>query len=536
MTPSNSRVAPLDRWDMLVAIGIALFGLVIYTRVLAPDVLYGDSAEFQTLAYTWGMTHPTGYPVYLLLARLAGFIPMGSFAWRINFFSALAAAVTLGGTYVMVRHFTGRAGALLAGLALLLSYTFWSQSLLAEVYTPATAFIVLVLLALLFWYRQPVKRRWLLFLAGFLLTLGLGVHLFLMLITPSVVLFVLWGVVAGPAEERGRWQHVTRLTAGMIAGAAAFFLVFAFVDARPTPTGFFATAFYPSRDAWGLQESDFDTLPERFWLSVSGYQWRDAMLRTDVNYKEVLATFFDDYLPREYARPAWLLALVGAVAALIFHRRLFALFGSALGVAFIAGVVYHPGDKYIFYLPVYLLLAVFIGIGAGYLISGVNRLIPPAVPRAIPGVIMTVILAGVCTAPFLDTRWKAIQTGRATFVTEDYVFPVNRLNEPRRAAECALQKVAETEALLVLDWRALYAIYYVAHVEQGRTGIVIREAIPHGTRVVTENLQTEIAAYLRNGGVVYVNDDHPPLDRTYTLTPVRGPCTDYGLFRLSPRG
>src|SRR5690349_15769447 len=104
MLSSRFPVAPLDRRDILLAILIALFGMVIYTRVLAPDVLYSDSAEFQTLAYTGGSTHPTGYPVYLLLARLVGFIPIGTLAWRISWFSALAAGVTLGGLYLLARH------------------------------------------------------------------------------------------------------------------------------------------------------------------------------------------------------------------------------------------------------------------------------------------------------------------------------------------------------------------------------------------------------------------------------------------------
>jgi len=99
MTLANTPLTVPDRRDYLMALFIAVFGLMIYTRVLAPDVLYGDSGEFQTLAYTGGMTHPTGYPVYLVLARIVGMIPVNTPAWRINFASAAASAVTLGGVY-----------------------------------------------------------------------------------------------------------------------------------------------------------------------------------------------------------------------------------------------------------------------------------------------------------------------------------------------------------------------------------------------------------------------------------------------------
>ena len=39
---------------------------MLYVRTLAPSLLYGDSAEFQTIAYTLGIGHPTGYPLYRL--------------------------------------------------------------------------------------------------------------------------------------------------------------------------------------------------------------------------------------------------------------------------------------------------------------------------------------------------------------------------------------------------------------------------------------------------------------------------------------
>src|SRR5688572_32267518 len=113
---------PLDKRDYLIALLIGLLTLAVYTRVLAPDMLYNDSAEFQTLAYTGGSTHPTGYPVYLVLARVIGFLPVNSPAWRINFLSAVAAAVTVAGIYLIIRYFTGRGGAVVGSLVLLVSY------------------------------------------------------------------------------------------------------------------------------------------------------------------------------------------------------------------------------------------------------------------------------------------------------------------------------------------------------------------------------------------------------------------------------
>jgi hypothetical protein len=185
---------------------------------------------------------------------------------------------------------------------------------------------------------------------------------------------------------------------------------------------------------------------------------------------------------------------------------------------------------------VYVLLAVFAGVGAGSLASLAAHALPAPMPRAIAALVITAALVAICIAPKFNGRWLALQTGRSLFIRENYVYPVNQLSEPRRVAECAVSKIEEADALVVMEWRALYAIYYVAHVEQGRTGLVLHEARPHGTQVVTDSLLAEIDASLNSGRAVYVDSDHPRLSDYYSLTLVRGGCSGFSLFRLSPRG
>src|SRR5512142_2000566 len=67
----------------------------IYLLTLAPTVYTFDSAEFATGAYVLGIIHPTGYPLYLVLAKLFTFIPVGDVAYRVNLLSALFGAVTV---------------------------------------------------------------------------------------------------------------------------------------------------------------------------------------------------------------------------------------------------------------------------------------------------------------------------------------------------------------------------------------------------------------------------------------------------------
>jgi len=54
--------------------------LKLYIRTLAPSLLYGDIAEFQTLSYTLGMTHASGYPTQIIFGKTFTFLSFGDIA------------------------------------------------------------------------------------------------------------------------------------------------------------------------------------------------------------------------------------------------------------------------------------------------------------------------------------------------------------------------------------------------------------------------------------------------------------------------
>jgi uncharacterized membrane protein len=69
----------------------------IYLRTLAPGLTWAndgaDGGDFITATATNGIAHPTGYPVYPLLAKLFQALPVGPLAFRTNLLSALAAVL-----------------------------------------------------------------------------------------------------------------------------------------------------------------------------------------------------------------------------------------------------------------------------------------------------------------------------------------------------------------------------------------------------------------------------------------------------------
>ncbi|MCL6431862.1 MAG: DUF2723 domain-containing protein [Anaerolineae bacterium] len=472
----------IGRADYALATALGAMALIAFGRTLAPDILYGDSAEFQALAYTLGMTHSTGYPTYLLLARVLGFIPLGSPAWRVSLLSALSAAVAVGAVYLLARHLTrSRVGALLGGVALALSHTFWSQAIIAEVYTPAMAFLAVIILLLWRWRQAPERRSGVLLAAGLLAGIGLGVHASVALILPSAALLVAWVLRPGPVAGCVRRRLLALGALGLAVGTGLFVLNFYLMELRDSPTGFSRVVMYPSRSIWGLTARDMDSPLERMLLIALGRQWRSAMFPGGWSFLQEALKRYLAHLPAEFPPATLLLALVGMAAALVTAPELgaFLLVSLITMLAFILN--YEPPDKVLFYLPTYLPIAVAAGGGAGVILELAYRGLSAPGRRAwlalylVPALLLGVWVAG----PLASSRWQALRAGAGTFVGESYPYPLRDLAEPRRVAAQRLQGIPQG-AILVLDWRTLYAACYLAHVEQGRTDLRFIEATPYG--------------------------------------------------------
>ncbi len=127
----------LRQLDSLISLMLFLGGLRAYTMTLAPSVLDGDAALFQYIPYVLGVTYPTGYPIYILLAKLwLWLFPFGEIAWRMNLFSALCGSLALPIIYAVARHlFQHRLAALSSVLLYATLPTYWRWATEAKIYT-----------------------------------------------------------------------------------------------------------------------------------------------------------------------------------------------------------------------------------------------------------------------------------------------------------------------------------------------------------------------------------------------------------------
>ncbi len=514
--------------DALIALGMGLIALVCYVRTLAPDLLYGDSGEFQALSYVLGITHTTGYPVYLLLAKIFGTVfPVSTFAYRVNLLSAIYAAGTVSGVYLLARSIThSRAGAVLGCLALGIAHTFWSQAVIAEVYTLATLALTWSMYCLWRWQEDPSRKNsW---LAVAILLLGLGVHTVVELVVPAVGIFILMTLWAKHLPARQWARSIGAAAAGGAIGAALFILVFFVSDTLINPpASFLNVTLIPSHSLWGASAADLDSFVKRLYHTVVPLQWGGALFSGDPAFMEQeLGHYLDALTGLDFSMPMLLLGGLGLIVAFVRRPRLgsFMVIGYATLLFYI--INYKVSNKFVFYVATYVFLALLMGVGAGFVLEKLRAILVRMRSRPIlwAGLGVSLLVLGfLFLSPSAGSRWNALQAGKATFYTDDdYTYPLKNLAEPRTVAETTLKLVPDN-AVLLMEWRTLYATAYVANVEQNKPGITFREASPYPSpNELPASLVEEVNGFLSAGRPVFADGNYKNLRQNYQVKTVPG--------------
>jgi hypothetical protein len=204
----------------LIAGFAALIALITYAITVAPTVSFWDCGEFIASAYTLGIPHPPGRPFFILFVRAVMIcLPMvEEIAKRANYISAFASSAAVFMIAIFIWELLAKltkntsrfifAIASLSG-ALLLTFadTFWFNAVEAEVYN-LIMFITLLIsyIGLKYYYCQDEgqRNRYLVFIC-YLAFLGVGFHLFAMLIIPAVFVLVLLANGRPLKDLEARW-------------------------------------------------------------------------------------------------------------------------------------------------------------------------------------------------------------------------------------------------------------------------------------------------------------------------------------------
>lgn len=421
--------------------GIAgLLAFLVYAATVAPGVYGLDSAELATGAHTLGIVHPTGYPLYLLLAKLFTLLPLGTVAYKVNLFSAVFGALTIGVVFVLIEEVSGKRWAAWLGTGMLaFSYNFWSMATVAEVYTLHTFFTALILILFQRWMKTE-DRRWLPVIA-FVTGLSLTNHVSSVLILPGFALFVLYRI-----GLRALLKQLPLLFFCGLIGLS--FYLYLPVRAAANPAMNYIDAFY---------NVDLTKPTGLLWM-ISGQAYHFFSFGYDLNgYIYELGSFVN-LLIRNMTGVGLMLGLAGFIFLVMKDRK----FAWVSGTAFISNVFFFSGyavaDKSTMFLPSYLIWSVWIAYGA---------------------VSLAVVLSSWKDYPLIRSAWPeplfktalAIVVGFSCILNWSWVDKSNAYEQEVFAKQ--VLSTVEPGALVIGQWSSAVVLEYYQQVEGRRTDIEI---------------------------------------------------------------
>lgn len=349
-----------EKLDWLLSLTLFSAIFLFYAWCTSDTVLLEDDGGFILTAVNAGVSHPPGYPAFNLIGYLFSLIPVGTEAYRVHIMSAFFGAGTCLIVFLLIRAVGGRYfAAMIGGLVLALSEVFWSQSIIAEVYTLNSFLCLLCLLLLVRILKDddPLgdSAAYLWFLVSFCYGLALTNHWPLVVLTTPgmIVLFYPFRVVL--------FKRYALILAGLLLGLIPYFWMY----------------WRASTSSEYVFAGGVDTLNDFFYyLSRKGYS------NVDVS---PTATWYDKlqficYFIFEFCSQVLFIGIVFAVLGCLFlirrDKRLLislcvAIFGNSLFLIALLNFDYANFDKIIFKvypLFTYSLLAVLTGLGVHWLI------------------------------------------------------------------------------------------------------------------------------------------------------------------------
>lgn len=346
-----------------------LVALLLYLLTGAPGLTTEDSAELTFGARFLSMVHPPGYPLYLLLGRLACLFDdlTGAFPGRgLVLLSSFAAAASVAIVYLALRRPWGPGPATIAAASLVVLRGAWDAAIIVEVYALQTALFAGMLFVLLRLRDEPTGRN--LQLAAFLTGLMLAHHVGVLILLPFLALFL---------------AHQARpFPVGALVPATGFLLL---------PLALYAALpLLSARDAMPVSWWPPITEPGQLLHTALGGGFRRLLFAVPLD--EVARNLVT--LPLTLA--GWLnivsllLALLGVVDLARRDRPLLALLGAIILTTILHAANYDVLDPESFLLPAVVPLAFLVG--AGF------RVVEPRIAgRGIPveAVAVLIIVVGV---------------------------------------------------------------------------------------------------------------------------------------------
>lgn len=334
-----------------------------YWLTLCPTVEYIDSGELALACKNFGIAHPTGYPLYTALGRIASIILPGSLILKMNALSLIFTSLASGFLFLLMIEFAALISLksewlkfIVSAIALNASFApiWWAQGTTNEVYSLNLLLISISLWALFKYLNGKNKFKWAI-LSAYVLGLSLTNHLSAIYIVPAY-LYILFH----------QWRK------NRIRGKDTALLIFAFLF----PVSIYLilplrARFTPFLNWGGVDDLYF------LYKHISGWQYRIWMFNDpNFNFTALIDKISNlGYLL--YKQSGWFGLITASIGILLlFSRKTYLAIFAVIIVLFnfLYASNYEIIDIESYYLPMIIMFSILTSVGTIYLLNSILKL------------------------------------------------------------------------------------------------------------------------------------------------------------------
>jgi len=372
----NNKIRTLTRnkIEFIIGILISLTALIIYTLTLCPTVNFIDSGELATVAYTLGIAHPTGYPLFTIIGNVFSHLPLGlRIIQQLNLLSGILCSIGLFFFFrllvflnsIIFQNENHRNSelilmdkkifiqiylpAIFGTLILGFSETFWSQAISIEVYS----LHILLLSAVLYLFVRAVYESnesriksayWLAF--AYVLGLSFTNHMTTILVIPAVMYLFFY--------ENGFNRKTLRKLLLIVVPFLFGISVYLFLPLRSSQAPLLN---------WG-NPIDLEKL---FW-HLSGKVYRVWIFSSTESALKQFNYFLNTLLPEFFYFPV-ILACLGIISLFKNNKQLFYFTILLFVTCIFYSINYDIHDIDSYFLLSYFVIAIWTGIGVSRILQ-----------------------------------------------------------------------------------------------------------------------------------------------------------------------
>jgi hypothetical protein len=336
--------------------GVSLLAGFFYWLTASRSVGYIDSGELATACYYLGIPHPTGYPLYANLGKLATVLLPGAVIWRCILLSLILTAASAGVMFSLIKKILpssklGLSKYVAASISLFiaLSPVWWSQGTGNEVYCLTLLTNLLAILCLVQYATSKFAKH--LIIGFYLWGLAFCVHMSSIFLLPAIAFLT---ISTDGLKQILRPRYIWAL---------AFFV--------------FALSFYiylPIRAGFGpflnwSNASSFQGLLNH----VSGWQYRVWMFKSLAKMFQGIA-YFGKLLYQQFGIVGIFLIITGGIKLFVGKLKLAGFFVLIILADIFYSANYEIIDIESYYLLTFASFAIFAAVGLASIIESIMSL------------------------------------------------------------------------------------------------------------------------------------------------------------------